>query len=250
MALFYAGSHFGLKILTGNLSSSKILGLLPMADPVAVIQIFAATGSIAPDILIGAAIAVGFYLVVGGRSFCGWVCPVNIITDFARWLRNRLGLPDPYSISRMVRIWFFFAIIVLSALFGITIFEYVSPISMLHRGIIYGIGAGWIVLVALFLFDLFVIKDGWCGHLCPVGAFWSFVGRFSLIKIKLKGKYDPDKLKNAIKICPEPEVLSPSSFKNGRMISGNCINCGRCVQLSDKLGFSFKKSKNSEGGNL
>jgi hypothetical protein len=36
----------------------------------------------------------------------------------------------------------------------------------------------WAVLLAVFLFDLFVMRHGWCGHLCPVGAFYSLIGRF------------------------------------------------------------------------
>jgi ferredoxin-type protein NapH len=41
--------------------------------------------------LIGACIVLLLYLLVGGRTYCSWVCPVNLLTDFAYWLRVRLG---------------------------------------------------------------------------------------------------------------------------------------------------------------
>jgi ferredoxin-type protein NapG len=37
----------------------------------------------------GCAIVVVFYALVGGRVFCSWVCPVNVVTDAAAWLRRR-----------------------------------------------------------------------------------------------------------------------------------------------------------------
>jgi ferredoxin-type protein NapH len=47
----------------------------------------------------------------------------------------------------------------------------------MHREIIFGLGLGWTALVGLFLFDWLVVKHGWCGHLCPLGAFYSVIGR-------------------------------------------------------------------------
>ena len=29
---------------------------------------------------------------------------------------------------------------------------------------------------SVFFFDLFVSRRGWCGHLCPVGAFYGLLG--------------------------------------------------------------------------
>jgi len=50
----------------------------------------AAGAVLATDLLIGAFIITIFYLLVGGRAFCSWVCPVNIVTDAAALLRRKL----------------------------------------------------------------------------------------------------------------------------------------------------------------
>jgi ferredoxin-type protein NapH len=55
--------------------------------------------------LIGAAIVLIFYLLVGGRVYCSWVCPVNIVTDLAGWLRNRLGIKGSVHRRASTRYW-------------------------------------------------------------------------------------------------------------------------------------------------
>ena len=34
----------------------------------------------------------------------------------------------------------------------------------------FGMGYGWLMLLALFLFDLFIVRRGWCGHICPTSG--------------------------------------------------------------------------------
>ncbi len=53
----------------------------------------------------------------------------------------------------------------------------------MQRGVIFGFGAGASIIVAIFLFDLFGVKNGWCGHLCPLGATYSIIGKKSLIRV-------------------------------------------------------------------
>lgn len=58
-----------------------------MADPYATLQMFAAGVIVGTDVLIGAAIVIIFYGLIGGRAFCSWVCPINMVTDLANWIR-------------------------------------------------------------------------------------------------------------------------------------------------------------------
>jgi ferredoxin-type protein NapH len=83
---------WGLKVLEGNLSSSVLLGVVPLSDPYAVLQMFASGSLITMDIMIGALIITIFYGLIGGRMFCSWVCPINMVTDAANWLRRKLGI--------------------------------------------------------------------------------------------------------------------------------------------------------------
>ena len=51
---------------------------------------------------LGALIVAMFYALVGGRVFCSWVCPVNVVTDTASWLRRRLRIRLALDVERAV----------------------------------------------------------------------------------------------------------------------------------------------------
>ena len=103
--LFWLGAHQHLGWLTGNLSSSRVLRTIPLSDPFAVLQILATGRGLSATVLVGALIVLLFYLLVGGRSFCAWVCPLNMITDLAGWLRQRLGIRGQLRVAREARFW-------------------------------------------------------------------------------------------------------------------------------------------------
>lgn len=245
LILYIGGNIYGWQILQGNLSSSKILNTIPMADPFAVLQILASGSLVAIDTIIGALIVALFYATVGGRAFCAWVCPMNMVTDLANWIRRKFKLDrdefHPLTISRNVRYWILVVSIIISIFVATPAFELISPISILHRGLIFGMGFGWTVVAAVFFFDLFVVKNGWCGHLCPLGAFYSIIGKKSLIRVY----HDHDKCTLCMEckaVCPEKPVLHMvgkdgfNSFVN----AGACINCGRCVEVCPSEALSFK----------
>jgi len=128
--------------------------------------------------LVGAVIIVLFYGIIGGRAFCSWVCPVNMITDLANWLRRALYLDKierKVWASRNIRYYMLVLALIVSFISGLAAFEIVSPITIMNRGVIFGFGAGVGLLVSIFLFDLFVLKNGWCGHICPLGGVHALV---------------------------------------------------------------------------
>jgi ferredoxin-type protein NapH len=239
--LFFTGNAFGWSILRGNLSSAKIFDAVPLSDPFAILQSFSAGASIAVDALAGALIIFLFYAVIGGRVFCSWICPVNMVTDLATWIRKTLRLDSTlkyWDIRRGVRYWVIALSITLSAILGVAAFEWISPIGAMHRGIIYGFGFGWMFVLVVFLFDLIAVKNGFCGHVCPLGGFYSLIGRFGILRIG----YDMEKCTSCHKcfeICPESQVLDIVDRRSGAVLSGECINCGRCIEVCDDNALNF-----------
>ena len=61
LVLFFGANAWGWKILEGNLSSSLLLGTVPMSDPYAVLQMVIAGAVVASDLLIGVAVVTLFY---------------------------------------------------------------------------------------------------------------------------------------------------------------------------------------------
>lgn len=248
--ILFSGSYwFGWQIIRGNLSSAKVFDLFYLADPFAAIQMLFAGKLISLDILIGSLIVIGFYGLLAGRSFCSWVCPVNIVTDFADFLRNRLNLKGGsrfLKIPRSLRYWILGLALVVSLFTGVAAFEFISPVSILHRNLIFGFGMGMWLIVMIFLFDLVVQRHGWCGHLCPLGAFYASFTSKSALKIYHEKDKCVDGCNDCKTVCPEIQVMSIIGKEDGKITSGECTNCGRCVENCDHKALSyslFKKIK-------
>lgn len=249
MTLYLLANIYGIKILMGNLSTSLLFEKIPLSDPFAVVQMLFAGAFLSFDLLVGAFIIVLFYFLIGGRAFCSWICPVNIISDSSNFIRRKLNfnqIQKKQPASRNIRYWVIAIALILSFLMGVAAFELISPISMIHRGIIFGLGFGWATIFVIFLFDLFVLKNGWCGHICPLGGFYSLIGRFSLIRVH----YNHDKCTACMKckeVCPEVQVLHMVT-KSSHVVLEECTNCGRCIEVcnDDALNFSIKTLKRNK----
>ena len=194
--------------------------------------------------IIGVCIVLAFYLLVGGRVYCAWVCPVNVVTDAASALRRKLDIRGGGDMPRQTRYWILALILVLAATTGGIVWELVNPVSLLPRGLIFGMGAGWLLIGGIFLFDLFVMKRGWCGHLCPVGAFYSLLGRWSLVRVSATKREACNNCLDCFVVCPEQQVirmpLKGASKGVGPMIlDSNCTSCGRCIDVCSKDVFTF-----------
>jgi len=251
LVLYFGANAWGWTILMGNLSSSIFLDFVPMSDPYAALQMLAAGAVLATDLLIGVAVITVFYLLIGGRAFCSWVCPINLITDAAALLRRVTGIDRVQGIkqpaSRKLRYWVLALSLVISFFMGVTAFEFISPISMVHRGIVFGLGFGWAAMLIIFLFDLFVLKNGWCGHICPLGGFYSLVGKFSLIRVHHIQENCTLCMKCKV-VCPENQVLHMIGKESLPVLSGECTNCARCIEVcdDDALEFSIRSLANNK----
>ena len=245
LALFMAGPVMGVWVLKGNLASSLVLGAIPMTDPLLILQMLAAGFfGVLSTTLIGAAVVVALYVVVGGRAYCSWVCPVNVVTDAAHWLRRHLDLRRTAKFNNAARYWVLGVVLLAATVSGSLAYEMINPVSMLHRGIIYGMGLGWIVIFAVFLFDLFFARHGWCGHLCPMGALYGLIGRASIIRVRADAREKCDDCMECYEVCPEPHVIPPALKKpelagNPVIFSGDCTNCGRCIDICSERVFAF-----------
>jgi ferredoxin-type protein NapH len=254
LGLFLTGPLFGLWIVKGTLTSSLTLKILPLTDPLFAFQAFVAGHKLESAALAGALIVLITYALIGGRVYCSWVCPINLVTDAANWTRRRLGLPEGTVFSRSARLWLLGSVLAVSALTGTVAWEFVNPISIVHRGIVFGAlfgtGLAWAVIAAIFLFDLAVSARGWCGHLCPVGAFYGLLGAGSLLRVGAFNRTRCDDCLDCYKVCPEAQVIAPALKGEARgagplILSGDCTNCGRCIDICHARVFSFSLGRTS-----
>ncbi len=244
LALFLLGPLAGIWIVKGNLASSLTLDVLPLTDPLVLLQVFISGHAPESTAIIGAAIVLVFYLLVGGRVYCSWVCPINIVTDAAEWLRRRLKIKNSANFSSRTRYWLLGGILLVAAISGSVAWELINPVSMVYRGLVFGMGLAWGVVAAVFLLDLFVGRRAWCGRLCPVGAFYGLLGEGAILRVSAARREQCDDCMDCFVICPEHQVIKPALKGADQGIgpvitSGNCTNCGRCIDVCARDVFEF-----------
>ncbi|WP_298849975.1 quinol dehydrogenase ferredoxin subunit NapH [uncultured Ruegeria sp.] len=243
LALFLLGPWFGIWIVEGTLAGSLTLGVLPLTDPFILLQSFVAGHWPEMTALIGGLIVLVTYALIGGRVYCSWVCPINPVTDAANWVHRKLDLPKGWQPKRGTRLWILAAILLVSGLSGVIAWELINPITMLHRGLVFGMGFVWAMIASIFVFDVVVSRHGWCGHLCPVGAFYGLIGSKSLLRVSATNRAACDDCMDCYAVCPENQVISPAlKGKPGTtplILSPDCTNCGRCIDVCAVDVFNF-----------
>lgn len=246
LLMFLSGPWFGVWVLKGNLSASLLFDTIPLADPLVFLQMVLAghwPAWSSATAITGAMIVLVFYAAVGGRVFCSWVCPMNPVTDASAWLRRRLGLKSGHAPDSNTRYWALGAILVATALTGKLIWEWVNPVTLMHRSIVFGLEGPSLLVFSVFIYDFVIAGRGWCGRLCPVGAFYSLIGRGAVLRISAVRRPACDDCLECFVVCPEPAVIRPALKAVGQahplILAGNCTNCGRCIDVCDRQVFKM-----------
>ncbi|MGL4666319.1 MAG: quinol dehydrogenase ferredoxin subunit NapH [Saezia sp.] len=273
LLMFISGPLYGIWILRGNYSSSRFLDTIPATDPFIFLQsLMTGHWPTASTVLIGVVIITLVYALFGGRLYCSWVCPFNPVTDLASWCRRKLGIQAGLTISNKLRYAVLVGVLLGSFATGVLIWEWVNPVSITGRGIItaaaefakadkltystfsqilaFAFGAGAWMLLAVFIFDLLVVKNGWCGHLCPMGALYAVIGYKGILHVDAKKRDACTNCMDCINVCPEPQVLPKPLFgkqKTTLIGSSECTRCGRCIDVCPEKVFVIKvvPSKNA-----
>lgn len=237
-----ASPLFGMTFFHGNLAAADLFGL-PLADPLAFLQALIGGRVLVLSYLGSALLVTVFYFILGGRSFCGWICPVGLVTELGDKLRCRLGSGRetmPLAASR----WSLGLVLVAVAVTGVPFFEVLSPIGIISRAIAFVSLLPLLVLAAILLVEITVSRRVWCRSLCPLGGFYSTLARFSpvrvgFIKDRCTGCGD------CVRACPVEEVLTPSLEQGARQVTaGDCSRCLACVDICPtralKIDLSYK----------
>lgn len=240
LGLFLLGPLVGIWILRGDLAGSTLFGFIPLGDPLTLLQTLFAGHLPELTAFIGVGLILFFYLLAGGRVFCSWVCPVNIINDCAGWLQKKLPMKAGGTLGASLRYWLLGLVLLAAAGTGVVLWEDVSPVNVVSRSIIFLTqDAIWMGLV-LFLFGL-LMKGGWC-RICPTGALFALLGKFSLFRVRIQNLEKCDNCNACYEVCPEPQVLTAPLKKDNDLLliqSGQCSNCGRCIDVCPHTVFRF-----------
>ena len=87
--LFFLSFASDIQTLEGTLSGSRFLGF-HLIDVYTNMQLALATYHIPINMVIGTVTIVVFYMLVGGRSYCSWVCPYGLLCEIGEKWHNSL----------------------------------------------------------------------------------------------------------------------------------------------------------------
>jgi len=251
--LFFLSFHIDLQVLEGTLNGSRFLGF-HMIDPFVTMQIYLATYHIPINIIIGTSTIIIVYLIMGGRSYCSWVCPYGIISEIGEKLHNTLvnkKIIKSRNFDHRVRHIFWFIFLLLSFTSGYIVFETFNVVGILSRIIAYGWSVAFIWVFVVFIMEVFFSRRAWCRYICPIGTTYSYLSKASALRIKWNNNCDSCMVCHDV--CFENQVLEITKIKYKKQIEeknikeqflmGNdCTLCGRCVDVchADALEFDFR----------
>lgn len=232
--LFFISFYFDIQLLEGALTASRLAGF-HLIDLNSALQVMLAHKHIIINLIIGTGTVFAIWLLLGGRSFCSWVCPYHLLAEWAETLhlylvKKKLVNDQPMDRRMRTLSWFIFAFLAFCT--GYTVFESISPTGILSRAITYGAGVALLWVFALLFFEVFFSRRAWCRYACPIGLTYGVVGIFSPVRVlyTLDGCFHEGDCR---KVCLVPHVLD--TVIKGRAvdtevpIGPDCTRCGLCV---------------------
>lgn len=234
--LFVLSFWLDIQMLEGSLTASRFVGF-HLIDLNSALQVMLAHKHIIVNLVIGTFTVFLLWVLLGGRTFCSWVCPYHLVAEWTEALHLKLvekKIVTDHEFHRGTRTVFWVLFGLMSMVTGYTIFETISPTGILSRALIYGPGLslGWVGL--LLLFEIFYSRRAWCRYVCPIGLTYGAVGTLSPLRVSYHVEHCFHE-GDCRKVCLVPHVLDVTvkgrASEETMSLGPDCTRCGLCVDI-------------------
>lgn len=251
--LFFLSFAIDIQTLEGTLNGSRFLGF-HLIDVFTTMEVFLSTHELHVNMIIGTVTIIVFYMLVGGRSYCSWVCPYGLLSEIGEKIHNTLvnkKIIKERKFDHRVRHVFWTIFLILSFTSGYMVFETFNVVGIMSRVIAYGwsLAAVWVLVVLAF--EIFYSRRAWCTYICPIGTTYGYIGKVSALRVEWNDNCDHCMVCHDV--CFENQVLEITKAKyddqrkekniTREYITGaDCTLCGRCIDVchADALNFDFR----------
>lgn len=218
----------------GTYLSADFLGLA-LTDPLTVLEISAASHHLWLPLLLSGLPLVLLALIFG-RIFCSFICPLHFFLEFLPVGKVKKTAPRGPLLLLML-------VLLCSFLLGLPVFAMFSPLHILQRLLLFGMGLEGLFLVALAVFSFFQGAKSWCRMLCPLGALYGLLG----FRRQLVIAVDPDLCTNCGR-CQQVCTMGTSPVQHDFLSAYMCTNCGDCIDRCQMKALSFRRSDGKKRG--
>jgi len=222
-------------------SYSFPIALLWRLDPLLAFSA-ALSGAVLPIPFLVLAVAMLLASVALGRAFCGWICPLGFVQDLTSHGRRKNWMPEGL---RYVKYALLLGGLLLPIFAGWSFLEWITPISVLPRGLspIWGpydqaLLAAFVLLFIL-VFSAVTEKRAWCRYACPLGALLSLPSAIKAVGIEI----DQEKCircKRCERVCTMGII--DIDRQGGLRWDSECIACLACRDICpvDAIGLTLR----------
>ncbi|PIE24426.1 MAG: hypothetical protein CSA62_03890 [Planctomycetota bacterium] len=240
------GSELWWPYLRGSLSSTRLFGIVPFADPLSALEQMLAARRPSFHLALGLGLVTAVYLLLG-RLFCGWLCPFGLVLELLHAGRERLArvlwkltkrrLPS-YPAPTWPKYFLLLLFLLTSLQVALPVFGMVSPIQWMLWALTFRgdflLGGLFIAVMLAILVLEFLVPRVFCRSLCPIGALYALLGSWSPLRIRIHPK------EAGRRLCQQCSIHCPMGIDvmKGHVLAGHssvsdpeCTRCGTCLDV-------------------
>jgi ferredoxin-type protein NapH len=243
-----SGWHF----LSGNLFSFSV-GPLPLADPLASGQVWAASGALTASMLAGAGLPLLLALVLG-PVFCSWLCPYGLFSELVFRFRakaspmNGIDKAAQRGAKKAAARPLYFKICLVCAAFAFIVFcspaPWLNQLSMpgwyssalqhaaLHEDVLWGAG----IVIAVLALEVLSGRRLWCHYVCPQSVPLCLAGMILPGRVRVRFTAKACLGRNCDRACAAACSLGLNPRATGAARNPLCTNCGDCLAACRERG--------------
>ncbi len=255
LAVLIAGHHGMMTWFKGSITAATWFDLIRFVDPLTAAETAFASRQVTVPLLAGAATTMLMGLLLG-RVFCGWLCPLGLLLEinesFRQFLRRHLkrhGVrPFERRLPTSIKYWVLAVCLGVSLITATPFFTSVSPINLMVLGAASSPLLLLAVVIPLAILEFFLPR-AFCRSLCPVGAFYSLLGRWSPFRVWVVGTERP-RCQRCTMQCPMGiDVMDSHVLAGHKSVDDpECTRCGTCtdVCLGETLQLRFGRPREAK----